>query len=843
MLQPESQVDLQFPRNTSNSPIMTALENIGETSGQGGNKSRLSLRQARKRTLNSDISPAPEPRTSHRFRTSSTGESDDRNKTPPTLRKMSLGRNTTTSSGRRTAGGSSQSSGITGGVADGATIGGRVTGVCPIANLGNTCFLNSVLYALRFLPGFTHDLHHLHMHLQAAGNQSDGTLDQRIQFLSELHSVFVSLGKEERNVSDNKRIPAFHPYDFLEALRVVNPMFEGNRQQDAHELLHCLLDQLCHLPQDLREGRPNGATNSDPTPVTQESDSSPEPKRLRRRSERIQAIEEDSSKKQAWTLLAKAIFSSCSPLRLVENKHWQNFFAVLRPSFKIPSRDQLSNTLLENIYQECLSNAKEAVASSQSVAVLLDGWTNIRNEGIINIMVTVPTPIFWKSISAGAESHTGEYFSQIIKSVVEEVGPMKVWGVCTDNAANMKKAWVVIREEFPHIQTYGCLAHTLHLMFTDIMKAKSIESVQKECTNLVKHIKSSQKLLAIFRKLQSEGNEAKTSLKLPVKTRWGSIIHCMQSIQENKHTLQKLAIDEEAKKGLEKSAKGTLLSEVFWDKIAGYLQLLKPVATAITMTEGDDQYLSIVMKVFHDLQSSFDEQLPNSPVLQSEESFPKEVVSKRREWLVQKVHLAANLLDPRYRGCHISDEEAVDAIELAYEVALRMPSIDEKKVLGEIAEFRAKEKLFSKPFIWQSVDQCSPTSWWNGMCSHTQLSKVATGILNLPPTSALVERSFSRHSHIHSSDRNCLSTDRAAKLVYVAHHLTLDEKLHRTSTPQPSTLADAPLSQKEKPSSSRCSSASSLKDKSSLQNYSSEDSEEDVGSEAGHSSGNDTDSD
>ncbi|XP_066979618.1 ubiquitin carboxyl-terminal hydrolase 46-like isoform X3 [Macrobrachium rosenbergii] len=305
MLQPESQVDLQFPRNTSNSPIMTALENIGETSGQGGNKSRLSLRQARKRTLNSDISPAPEPRTSHRFRTSSTGESDDRNKvecavatsqTPPTLRKMSLGRNTTTSSGRRTAGGSSQSSGITGGVADGATIGGRVTGVCPIANLGNTCFLNSVLYALRFLPGFTHDLHHLHMHLQAAGNQSDGTLDQRIQFLSELHSVFVSLGKEERNVSDNKRIPAFHPYDFLEALRVVNPMFEGNRQQDAHELLHCLLDQLCHLPQDLREGRPNGATNSDPTPVTQESDSSPEPKRLRRRSERIQAIEEDSSK-------------------------------------------------------------------------------------------------------------------------------------------------------------------------------------------------------------------------------------------------------------------------------------------------------------------------------------------------------------------------------------------------------------------------------------------------------------------------------------------------------------------------------------------------------------------
>ncbi|XP_047490736.1 ubiquitin carboxyl-terminal hydrolase 1-like isoform X1 [Penaeus chinensis] len=278
---------------------MTALDNMGEGSTQGsGKSSRLSLRQGRKRALNSDISPAPEPRTSHRFRTSSSSDTDDRNKTPPMLRKMSLGRNATNSSSRRTSGGSSQASGSlgasTGELGNG---GGRVTGVCPLANLGNTCFLNSVLYALRFLPGFTHDLHHLHMHLQAAGNQSDANLDQRIQFLSELHRVFVSLGQEERGLSESKRIPAFQPYDFLEALRVVNPMFEGNRQQDAHELLHCLLDQLCHLPQDLRQGKPNGVLGPEASKMEQEEEPGfPEPKRLRRRSERIQAIEEDSSK-------------------------------------------------------------------------------------------------------------------------------------------------------------------------------------------------------------------------------------------------------------------------------------------------------------------------------------------------------------------------------------------------------------------------------------------------------------------------------------------------------------------------------------------------------------------
>lgn len=98
------------------------------------------------------------------------------------IRKSSLSRSGQT---RRTALGSSsasQSGGGGGGNGPGGDGGGggggsggggggssKVAGVCPLANMGNTCFLNSVLYALRFLPGFTHHLHHLHIHLQAAG--------------------------------------------------------------------------------------------------------------------------------------------------------------------------------------------------------------------------------------------------------------------------------------------------------------------------------------------------------------------------------------------------------------------------------------------------------------------------------------------------------------------------------------------------------------------------------------------------------------------------------------------------------------------------------------------------
>lgn len=150
--------------------------------------------------------------------------------------------------------------------------------VATLSNMGNTCFLNSVLYTLRFAPTFLHNLHHLigdlslvnsklnqakaktsslgrnigsitgpssrstsSKDLLSLGSSNDIIPKSKVQVVTEkLHELFVTMHTLEIKESNDP----YQPVALLQAVREANSIFEGNNQQDAHELLVYLLDNI-----------------------------------------------------------------------------------------------------------------------------------------------------------------------------------------------------------------------------------------------------------------------------------------------------------------------------------------------------------------------------------------------------------------------------------------------------------------------------------------------------------------------------------------------------------------------------------------------------------------------
>ncbi|KAH8341071.1 hypothetical protein KR067_005367 [Drosophila pandora] len=171
-----------------------------------------------------------------------------------------------------------------------------------LCNIGNSCYLNSVVYTLRFAPHFLHNLHHLIHDLgvvqqaivrqqraksaslgrnvsaaqleharswsskdlatsadqytglnggasaAVAGSGSSASNKSTHQSVSEkLHELYNSLHGNEMADSTEP----YHADTLLHAIQDVNATFEGNQQQDAHEFLMCVLNCIRETNQSL----------------------------------------------------------------------------------------------------------------------------------------------------------------------------------------------------------------------------------------------------------------------------------------------------------------------------------------------------------------------------------------------------------------------------------------------------------------------------------------------------------------------------------------------------------------------------------------------------------------
>lgn len=154
--------------------------------------------------------------------------------------------------------------------------------------------------------------------------------------------------------------------------------------------------------------------------------------------------------KKANQLLADCLFRTAAPFRFVEAQEFKEFIRYIRPAYAdhLPSGKSVGGVLLKEAYQKLTKRLKLKIKNSINISVCSDGWSNIRSEHIINILVLIPNekPIFMKSVNTAGMSMTGKNIADIIINALIEIGITKISSVVTDTTANMRAAWDIIEK-------------------------------------------------------------------------------------------------------------------------------------------------------------------------------------------------------------------------------------------------------------------------------------------------------------------------------------------------------------------------------------------------------------
>ena len=452
--------------------------------------------------------------------------------------------------------------------------------------------------------------------------------------------------------------------------------------------------------------------------------------------------------------VGKYIFATNTSFRSVEHPQFKKMIRMMRPGYSPPSRSCVANNILNSVFDEELAKCKGSLAG-QTVAMDFDGWSNIHNEPIICVSIVTENGDSYlvKTIDTSGSPHTSDYLTEQAKGAISEISRdygVDVRSFVTDNAANMRamrKQLASAHEEendkCTRIIAYGCSAHLANLLAQDL----DIPDVKSHIVHIVKHVRNTHLPAAKYKEAGGK------KLILPSETRWNSIADCLEIYLQNWPLLVNIP--------LTPHIKSKVLDMNLKSNAEDLLHRLKPVAKALNKLQTNQTKISEAVEIWKALREELLNILPSDKV---------NIVERRYKQAIEDVHLLANMLDPRFLGSNLSDEEEETAMQLADE--------DFPILLPIILQLRGRSAPFNKPYLFKEsvLKNLTPNSWWESMTGKvsTDALQVVKGFLTASASSASVERIFSRFGLVHSKIRNKLGVEKAAKLVFLYKVLNKD---------------------------------------------------------------------
>ena len=304
---------------------------------------------------------------------------------------------------------------------------------------------------------------------------------------------------------------------------------------------------------------------------------------------------------------------------------------MLRPGYIPPNRYQVGGCLLDQSFSSVIDSYSEEL-KGKIVCMAMDGWSNVHNEPILALTLSVDGNIYINDCVDTAESrHTADYLVKIAENNAEKVG-----NFVTDNAANMAK----MRKELgkgEEIITYGCSAHLLNLLSQDMQ----IKNIKEHITEIIKYFWNHHIPGSLYK---AAGG---TMLLMPAETRWNTIADSIESYLKNWEILVKVCKDnsEEIGQKIIKKVNDKALKRATED----HFERMKPIAVALDCIQRETTLISDAVEIWLKLKDDMKDLLTDKKEMDNFE--------KRISVALTPDHFLSNMIDPRYQGRRLTPEQ------------------------------------------------------------------------------------------------------------------------------------------------------------------------------------------
>ncbi|XP_054797659.1 putative transcriptional regulator tpeD [Prosopis cineraria] len=507
--------------------------------------------------------------------------------------------------------------------------------------------------------------------------------------------------------------------------------------------------------------------------------------------------------------IARMFYSAGLSFNLARNPYFISAFQYAAnnviPGFKPPGYNALRSTLLqkERANVEKQLESIKGTWNHKGVSIVTDGWTDVQRRPLINFMaVSDGSPMFLKAIDATSEYKDRFYMADLIKKVVEEVGPHKVVQVITDNAPVCKSAGKMVEDEYPHIFWTPCVVHTLNLALKNICAAKNTEAneiVYGECC-WITEVRDDAVFIRTFimnhsMRLAMFNEFVPLKLLAIAETRFASTIVMLKRFKLIKTSLRTLVISEEWNAyrdddvGKAATVKDIILNDLWWEKVDYILSFTKPNYDMLRFADTDRPTLHLI----YEMWDSMIEQIKESIYKHERKSLSEyssfyevvyNIIIDRWTKSATPLHCLAHSLNPRYYTTQWLEgglnrvsphRDAEISTERKKCIRRMFPDEEERKlVMNEFSKCSGCSDEFSFVDSIQDRWVLEPKAWWsNHGADAPKLQGTALKLLNQPCSSSCCERNWSTYSFVHSLKRNKMLPKRTENLVFVHSNLRL----------------------------------------------------------------------